>query len=391
MDVFSTTPATLANFTEGYVKRNASRSAVDLDHINRALDMWYTGLAVVGILDCIVGAALNAFLLLTLLTSPAMRSDIRNVLIVNVAVADLLVDAFCQPLQVNEAFQRDWVSGCYLHIVVQVIEISAGAFVSTWGIMCLDALLLTRVTRLTHSLTSCLTSSLTTSASLWRRRLEMGVKVAAVAFPWVMSVAVLAPVVVKQLQAGIVLLWTSDRCPIGMTHSVYRLLAVFVSFLPGAVILMLLLVTAIVYFTRRRSGRGLMSFAPPTTPQTISTLESPSGSQPGDPTPSQDPASAYVTASVLTLVLTGAVHVFHVGKLGRTLSLSASLLTSLSLIALYSLKSAVLPFVWLLMLPDVRARARHLLVSGRDTLRRRVNAVPTSLDPSVAYRNLEHD
>nr|KAG5708568.1 hypothetical protein BaRGS_032989 [Batillaria attramentaria] len=312
------------------------------NEVDRIMDAWHLGLVVVGSLDCIAGLALNVFLLVTVLTSRAMRSDVRNLLIVNLAVADLLVDAFCQPLQVDEALREGWVKGCNLHIAVQLIDICASAFVSVWGIACLDLLLL------------------------------------------------LPPLVLTGINPLVInTFWTEERCHLVIRPTTYRVLATLVFFLPCAVILLLLLLTAVVFCKRRRSGRGV-SLASPPTPQTISTLESPSRSQPEDPSAGQpDPASAYVTASVLTLVLTGAVHVYKVGAFARSLSIAEHFMLYLSLIALSTFKSTALPVVWLLMLPDVKARARHLLTSVRHTLRR-VNTVPSALSPSVAYSNLQH-
>ncbi|KAK7499697.1 hypothetical protein BaRGS_00009038 [Batillaria attramentaria] len=360
------------------------------NEVDRIMDAWHLGLVVVGSLDCIAGLALNVFLLVTVLTSRAMRSDVRNLLIVNLAVADLLVDAFCQPLQVDEALREGWVKGCNLHIAVQLIDICASAFVSVWGIACLDLLLLLRMTRLSNRLTSFLTSSLTTSTWLWRRRAGRGLKVAAVLIPWVFSAVVIAPLVLTGINPLVInTFWTEERCHLVIRPTTYRVLATLVFFLPCAVILLLLLLTAVVFCKRRRSGRGV-SLASPPTPQTISTLESPSRSQPEDPSAGQpDPASAYVTASVLTLVLTGAVHVYKVGAFARSLSIAEHFMLYLSLIALSTFKSTALPVVWLLMLPDVKARARHLLTSVRHTLRR-VNTVPSALSPSVAYSNLQH-
>lgn len=369
------------------VPENASLSNLtNLTHhssIERVMQLGMRLVAVTGIIDTVVGVCLNVFLLLTVLSSKVLRGDVRNMLIVNVAVADLVVVLLFQPLSVVIALHGNWSYGCHLQIVLQLLHFFALNFVSVWGVVCLDALLLARLCRLDMPLTSFLTSAMTTSISTCKRRLDRAVVVLVLALPWVTSVVVITPIVFAGLHEFTRQIWTEASCPFILVSWARLACNILFFFLPCVVACVLLGVSACVLFQRGK-GRGIQSITP-SFPPTVTNLSTGSLNSAA----CQDRPSAYVIASVLTFVLIGPRHIFSMllQYEGMLTGVSTWLLLSLCLTWLAETKSTFLPLVWLLALPDLRARARHLLTKGKNVFLR-VKGVPR-FDPSVSYRNME--
>lgn len=365
--------ATLTNLS--YLSHDAS--------IQRAIELGVTLVAVTSSIDTVVGVILNVFLLLTVLGSKALRRDVRNLLIVNVAVADLIVVAVFQPLSIVLALHGNWSYGCHLDLVLQLLHFFALNFVSVWGVVCLDALLLARLCRLDMPLTSFFTSAMTTSISTCKRRLDRAVVVAVLALPWVTSVIVITPIVFEGLHEFTGQIWTEQSCPFILVSWARLACNILFFFLPCLVACVLLCLTACVLCHRARGG-AIQSITP-SMPPTVTTLSTASLNSAA----SQDSPRAYVIANVLTFLLIGPRHVLSMllQYQGMLTGVPTWLLLNLALAWLGESKSTFLPLVWLLALPDLKARARHLLTSAKNFMLR-VKDVPR-FDTSVSYKNME--
>jgi hypothetical protein len=331
------------------------------------------------VLDTVLGVVFNVLLLVAVLSKAELRRDARNILLVNVAAGDLLVVVLEQPLTLANSLHPTWRYGCKLHIALQLITSFAFNFLSAWGIVCLDILLVLRVARC--DVTSIMTSSMTTSSWTWRRRLERAVLVLAVVLPWVLSVVVVLPVVESgkyDLPSRIA--WTSERCPLILTARALLALRIIFFFLPALAALVLLVVAAgMVLLQRRRAGR-VMTITPDSTTAPSVTSDA------GPPTASGHYLLPYVLGSALTFVLVGPRHVFYLLTTLR-LPLVKWLEISLTVETLNEFKSSLLPLLWILAFPDLRARTKSLLAYAvRFVTCRTSNAAP--FDASVSYTNM---
>ncbi|XP_070212489.1 neuropeptide receptor 15-like isoform X2 [Littorina saxatilis] len=359
---------------------NLTNGSMD-SSLHRTFALGVKLVAFTGIVDTVLGVLFNVFLLLIVLSSKTLRKDVRNLLIVNIAVADLMVVGIFQPLSVVNALHKDWSYGCYPHIVVQLLHFFAFNFVSAWGVVCLDALLLARLCRLDMPLTSFLTSALTTSISTWKRRLDRVVVAVVLLLPWVTSVVVITPIVFRGLHDFHRHVWSDRSCPFILTQWALLACNLLFFFLPCFIALILLAVSGCVLCRRGGGGWGIQSVTP-SMPPTITTLDSSNSAA------SHDRPSAYIAATIMTFVLIGPRHVFSLilRYEGMLTGVPTWLLLNFSLAWLGESKSTFLPLLWILMLPDVRARARDLLTFGKKVVMR-VKDVPR-FDPSVSYKNM---
>ncbi|KAL8625472.1 hypothetical protein ACOMHN_018617 [Nucella lapillus] len=336
---------------------------------------------VFGVLQIVLGFVFNLLLLVVVLGKKELRRDVRNMLIANLAVADLFAMGLLLPIDIALETQRGWTLGCYPHIIVQFLYLFVFSFVSVWGLVCLDSLLLARVCRMNMPLTSFLTSAVTTFISVWKRRMDRAVVVLVVALPWVLSVTVITPIVLTGLHEFHKTVWTSQSCYFMLVRWALLALNILFFFLPCLLVLLLLsTATCVLCCQRRRRGAGTI------TPANVSSLGEVSSAILGDR------PGGYLAASLLTFLMMGPSHILSMVNLYQGLPVLADIpswvLATHSLKWVSDSKSVCLPVVWLLLLPDLRARAGHLLTSGKRAILK-VKDEPR-FDPSVSYKNLDH-
>ncbi|XP_076465104.1 beta-3 adrenergic receptor-like [Babylonia areolata] len=359
---------------------DALQSALDLsDKLSVAID----------VVLIVLGVVFNLFLLVVVLGKKELRCDIRNMLIANVAVADLIGSCVILPVDVSLTLRGDWDLGCYPHIVFQLLDLFCSGFVSMWGLVCLDSVLLARVCHLEMPLTSLLTSAVSPSNLVWKRRLDRAVVVVVMALPWVLCATVITPIIFAGLHELRRQLWTDQRCEFIFDPWVPLALNILFFFLPCLIVLVLLSVIACVLcYRRRRGGFGAVTptGTPPYTPTT-------SASSLGETSCAgrMDRPLAYAVATVLTVVLMVPRHVLsmvdHYHGLPELTDVPNWVLVISTIQLVVQAAPVCLPLVWLLLLPEVRARAWHLLTLGRRVVTR-VKDAP-HFDPSVSYRNLD--
>lgn len=371
---------------------NLSVNFSDIRKSNFDVNTVLTVQATFGLLDTLIGSLANAFLLLVILTSGKLRNDMRNVLIANLAIADFLVDVLCQPFAVDISFRPNWAHGCYFFLFLQFLNAVAFSFMSLWGIIGIDALLLVRIAR-SSPLTAVVTSVVT--STVWTRRLQLALKVLVVALPWLLSIVAVVPIFVVGLRVPLKDMKPDEICFIHLSEWAERFVNVLFFILPISILVVIFVTIAIICLIRRRRRMGLLSFAPPT-------LSMPSDLDTSTSSPTtararrsqhmesdQEPLSPYIVASFVTIVMMGAKHAFIMGQNSIDVSIDVFVILVMTILVLGDMKSTVLPFVWLFMFSDIKEQAKHLIKSCRNKVMR-VEPEPP-IEVSVAYTNLSDD
>ncbi|KAK7484805.1 hypothetical protein BaRGS_00023979 [Batillaria attramentaria] len=87
----------------------------------------------IDILLCIAIIACNLALLLSILASKAARARVRNVMLVGICLADLLLGAFTHPVYIHSYRTGTMFQSCEMHVLLQLV----GDYSQVWGFVVL--------------------------------------------------------------------------------------------------------------------------------------------------------------------------------------------------------------------------------------------------------------
>nr|KAG5697976.1 hypothetical protein BaRGS_030289 [Batillaria attramentaria] len=87
----------------------------------------------IDILLCIAIIACNLALLLSILASKAARARVRNVMLVGICLADLLLGAFTHPVYIHSYRTGTMFQSCEMHVLLQLDFVCFWTLVTVGG------------------------------------------------------------------------------------------------------------------------------------------------------------------------------------------------------------------------------------------------------------------
>ncbi|KAL8593843.1 hypothetical protein ACOMHN_065320 [Nucella lapillus] len=297
----------------------------------------HMSLQVTGTLEAILIIASNILLLVVILSSPLLRSRMRNKLVINVVISNLLVGILGAPFTVDYTMKGRWVHSCFVTVILAVLLAFVQNFINMWGVV---GLLLHYVARL-----------LRYEGPPWVGRLPLVLQRALPALltcsPWIVSVVLLIPMIFGGLNRSVLTVWSYNTCPFILEKWARYLLNTFSFFIPALVLVALIVV---VILLRRRRDEKPASDSPGRMERGQAVMT--------DPGQEVEACWVHVLVGVLTVLMMGPEHIFLVFKRGPWQHI---IIASITVHLLSDLLPFVVALVWLILLPDVRGRLKQLL------------------------------
>ncbi|KAK7499702.1 hypothetical protein BaRGS_00009043 [Batillaria attramentaria] len=330
----------------------------------------YVSIKVAGCLEAILILATNVFLFAVLLSSPKLRGNMRNHLVLSLVVANLIVGVFSSPFAVDYTVRRDWVHGCYFHVVRSLLTVFVQNFVSMWGVVLLALHYLCRLLQYDGP-------AFLLRLPTMLRRMAPGVYVA---LPWLVALLLVVPLVFGGLHHYVWVLWTDTKCPMMLSRWAKYTLNVLTYFLP-AVLLIVLFVTILFVYRRRVTHFGANA---------LKKMEM-GANLVGEGEEVEGPA-VHVVLALLTVIFMGPEHLFYVGRFHTLLPMKHAVILGVSVMLLSESLPLVMALVLLFMLADVRTRVVELycMIPGLPFKRSPPPSSQTTVAP-VAFRDLNDD
>ncbi|KAL8625474.1 hypothetical protein ACOMHN_018619 [Nucella lapillus] len=331
-------------------------------------------LAICSTLETVLILTSNIALLLLIITSPSMRRQMRYHLVLSVVCANLLAGLFSTPFTSDIAIRKDWVHGCYVTVIRALLAEYVQNFASVWGLVLLLLHFMARMLKY--------------EGPAWMVRLPSWLLKALpgliVASPWIIAVMFQTPVVFVGLHPYTVSRWDADRCPYLLSPWAAYVLSSTCYFIPSVVLVILVVIIIIRFKDSNMASSDQLNRA-----EMGATLVSAEKEM--------ESRKVHVIVAVVCVLLMGPHHVFYGLRIYREVSWKFSLIGIVFFIILADLLPIVLAIVWLLMLPEVKARWMELVarLPGCAAWCRR-NTTPMQISGStsaapVSFRNLKND
>ncbi|ESP00716.1 hypothetical protein LOTGIDRAFT_158010 [Lottia gigantea] len=142
----------------------------------------------------------NLLLLVTVLTSPKLRNNVRYMLVVSLSCADLLTGMLGMPFFIDFGIQQKVTVACEFHVVLQVLVIHAHAMITSVGLLIINIHFVTRQYNF-----RCINI---------RQSLQLPVKIVVSMLPWILTVVIVTPLIITGLHQLTAFIWSANRCPL---------------------------------------------------------------------------------------------------------------------------------------------------------------------------------
>ncbi|KAL8625473.1 hypothetical protein ACOMHN_018618 [Nucella lapillus] len=287
-------------------------------------------LAIGSTLEAILILTSNIALLLLIITSPSMRRQMRYHLVLSVVCANLVAGLFSTPLMSNTGIHQRWPHDCY----VAFMWISFGEyvqnFVNLWGLVLLLLHYMARVLKY--------------EGPAWMVRLPSWLLKALpgliVASPWIVAVVSQTPIVFTGQHRWIN--WNADECLFVLSTRTYFVLSTICYFIPAFILVILVIITVIIRFKESNAANSSHLHRA----EMGATLVSAEKEE-------IESGKVHVVVAVVSVLLMGPHHMLH---LFINVPLEAAVIGITVCMLLIDSLPFVLAIVWLLMLPEVKAR-----------------------------------
>ncbi|XP_070185827.1 uncharacterized protein [Littorina saxatilis] len=332
----------------------------DDDADRKHIVAWMQACVVVYSAFTVLIIVLNLFLLVVVLSSSSLRSNLRNKFLLNLVVCHLLEGVTGTAFDAEFYAESVWKHGCYVHFVRLLLHLFVMDFVLWWGVV---ALLLHYLARL-----------LRYEGPGWFLRLPPKLQRAAlqtaVALPWLVAVAVLAYVLLTDANVSIAV--SLGLCRYFLTDESFSFKTFICFYLPLPTLVVLLIAVQIAYrfkSARTEDGRS------------------------GERTLEDGESMVYMLTGGLTILLLSPLYVVFAFNIDIN-PLKTRYVVFGSLMMVASLLSIVQAPLWLLMLRDVKERCVQLVVKMPLCCRwfaSCANKSTRSGSTSVAFSNLQEE
>jgi len=304
-------------------------------------------------------------------------------------VANMLVGLYSAPLNVDVVLHLRWRHGCIVELTRDLLTGFVQNFVSLWGVL---LMLLHHMARLARW---------ETPAWVTLRLHPVLVRVALMLYvllPWLLGAFVVTPIIFTGLRYQIWMFLGFERCPIILTQQTKLVLNIITYFLPALGII----AAIVVIMVWVRAGRG-----------TWLAVEKHSLYPTGDNDPHRveagsaglvtaqddvDPALVHVLVGVITMLLFLPQHALSLSRSFGYGNWKVELQAYVTAHILEELAPVFMPFLWLILLPDVGERRRDLChvfrerVAGWKATCCRTRSPPTKSGlPPVSFRDLQDE
>ncbi|XP_025078254.1 uncharacterized protein LOC112554599 [Pomacea canaliculata] len=288
----------------------------------------FNSLQIILSLQAVLIVATNLFLLVVILSKSALRSRLRNQLLISMAASNLTDGIFNIPLLVDLFTKQDWIHECYLLVAHSVFSRYTNNCIIVLGLVLLVVSYLCRL------------KSYGGPALFLRMSSRTKKYVASLLFvllPWIIAIPLTFSIALSGIPQRLMdNYWYNSFCIFFMERWAEFTLSIFIVFIPIVLMIVLVILTLIVY-RRQTVIRG------PTDQNT--TLEGP---------------SVHVAAAIICIIVSVAkgLDTFIINLIP---SHEIEIVTSATLLCIISMMPFVLAFLWLLALKDLRAHSCEIL------------------------------
>ncbi|XP_076450093.1 uncharacterized protein LOC143286418 [Babylonia areolata] len=206
-------------------------------------ELLYRLVIAVDILLCAAIIVCNLLLLLSILFSKRARARTRNVMLVSVCVADLLVGAFTHPVYIHSYHTGTLFHSCEMHILMQLIGDYSQDFVCFWTLVTLGTTYMYRLAAGRWGWGSSHMrryGRLSPPASRCDSFVRISKKALLVGWPWLGTLLIPIPILMSTVeQRTRDAFWDETFCPLHTPFPSRMVVLVLVFYLPMAAMLLL--------------------------------------------------------------------------------------------------------------------------------------------------------